>query len=151
MKRVFSFALCAIMMAVCSTAVQAQDKPSKKQRISREELAEKQARHIAYELAFDDATTKKFVVTYQEYQKEVWALGRPKKHDGIISVEEHLEHSQKILDLRKKYYKRYSEFLTEKQIERAYELEHQAMRRLANHRQGQARQGRRSPQNKRHP
>ena len=33
----------------------------------------KQARHIAYELAFDDATTQKFVATYQDYQKEVWA------------------------------------------------------------------------------
>ena len=149
MKRVLAFALCAITMAVCSA--QAQDEPSKKQRISREELAEKQARHIAYELAFDDATTQKFIATYQEYQTEVWALGRPKKNDEPGFMEERLDHSQKILDLRKKYYKRYSKFLTEKQIERAFELEHQAMRRLASHRHGQARRGRRSTQNKRHP
>lgn len=148
MKRVLTFALCAIMMAVCSA--QAQDEPSKKQRISREELAEKQAKHIAYELAFDNATAEKFIATYQEYQKEVWALGLPKKHDESVSVKERLDHSQKILDLRKKYYKRYSEFLTDKQIERAYELEHQAMRRLVNHRHEQAKQGHRSPQNKRH-
>ena len=45
MKRVFTLALCAIMMAVCSA--QAQEKPSKEQRISREELAERQARHSA--------------------------------------------------------------------------------------------------------
>ena len=53
MKRTLIFALCAIMMAVCSA--QAQNEPNKEQRISREELAEKQARHIARELAFDDA------------------------------------------------------------------------------------------------
>ena len=32
-------------------------------------------------------------------------------------------HSQKILDLRQKYYGIYSEFLTQKQIQRVYELE----------------------------
>ena len=36
-----------------------------------------------------------------------------------------------------KYYKEYSKFLTQKQIDRAYELERQVMRRLAkHHRQG---------------
>ena len=44
-----------------------------------------------------------------------------------------MEQSQKILDLREKYYKEYSKFLTQKQIERAYELEQQTMRRLARH------------------
>ena len=79
MKRTLTFALCAIMMAVCSANVQAQDEPSKKQRKSREEIAEAQARHIAHELAFDDATAQKFIATYCEYQKEMWALG-PKEH-----------------------------------------------------------------------
>ena len=51
----------AIAMLLSSTAVQAQTEQSKKQRISREELAEKQARHIAHELALDDATTQKYV------------------------------------------------------------------------------------------
>ena len=46
MKRTLTFALCAIMMAVCSA--QAQNEPNKEQRINREELAEKQARHIAH-------------------------------------------------------------------------------------------------------
>ena len=137
-----SFALCAIMMAVCSTAVQAQTEQSKKQRISREELAEKQARHIAHELALDDATTKKYVATYKAYQQEVWALGpRVKRHSAANATEAEaeqankarMEQSQKILNLREKYYKEYSKFLTQKQIERAYELELQVMRRLARH------------------
>lgn len=49
-----------------------------------------------------------------------------------------MEQSQKILALREKYYVEYSKFLTQRQIERAYELEQQVMRRLArhHHRQG---------------
>ena len=75
MKKIVRIALCAIMMAVCTTAVQAQDNnQSNKQR---------------------------------------------------------MERSQKILDLREKYYKKYSAFLTQKQIERVYELEHKAMKRLS--------------------
>ena len=42
-----------------------------------------------------------------------------------------LDHSQKILDLRQKYYGIYSEFLTQKQIRRVYELERQMMDRLS--------------------
>lgn len=137
-----SFALCAIMMAVCTTAVQAQTEQAKKQRISREELAEKQARHIAHELALDDATTAKYVETYKACQQEVWALGpRVKRHSPAIATEAdaeqankaRFEQSEKILKIREKYYKEYSKFLTQKQIERAYELEQKVMRRLAKH------------------
>jgi len=149
MKKMLSIAICAIMMAVCSTAVQAQNNPSNQQRLSREELAEKQARHIAHELALDDATTQKYVATYKAYQQEVWALGpRVKRHQADTATEAEaeqanrarMEHSQKILDLREKYYEEYSKFLTQRQIERAYELEQQVMRRLArhHHRQGSA-------------
>ena len=136
----------AIAMLLSSTAVQAQTEQSKKQRISREELAEKQARHIAHELALDDATTQKYVATYCAYQKEVWALGpHVKRHSAANATEAEaeqankarMEQSQKILDLREKYYKEYSKFLTQRQIERAYELEQQVMRRLARHHQRQ--------------
>ena len=147
MKRIFSIAICAILMAVCTTAVQAQDNQSKKQRMSREQLAEAQAKHIAHELALDDATTQKYVATYKAYQQEVWTLGpRVRRHQADTATEAEaeqankarMEQSQKILALREKYYKEYSKFLTQRQIERANELEKQVMRRLArqHHRQG---------------
>ncbi len=155
MKKILSFALCAIMMAVCSTAAQAQNNTSKKQRISREELAEKQAHHIAHELALDDATAQKYVATYKACQQEVWALGpRVKRHQANASEAEaeqankaRFEQSEKILKIREKYYKEYSKFLTQKQIERAYELEQQVMRRLArhHHRQGAGGKNHRRP------
>ena len=140
MKKLFSIAICAIMMAVCSTAVQAQPEKSKKQRMSREQLSEAQAKRIAHELALDDATTHKLVKTFTDYQKEVWALGprikKGKKEsmtdaEAEQAIKARMERSQKILNLREKYYKEYSKFLTPKQIQRVYDLEEKGMKRLA--------------------
>lgn len=150
MKNIARIALCAIMMAVCTTAVQAQNSQSNEQRMSREQLAEKQGKYIARELAFDEQTTQKFLATWLDYQKEVWALGpRLKKHnkdsqtdaEAELVIKQRMERSQKILDLREKYYKKYSAFLSQKQIERVYELEQKAMKKLS-------KKGRRAPRGK---
>ena len=152
MNKMFSIAICAIMMAICSTAVKAKDNQSEKQRLSREELAEKQARHIAHELALDDATTQKYVDTYKSCQQEVWALGpkvKAKKKEGMTEAESEqaikadFEHSEKILKIREKYYKEYSKFLTQKQIKRAFEMERKSMNRLAKHHKAQFKKGNR--------
>ena len=149
MKNIVRIALCAIMMAVCTTAVQAQNNQSNEQRMSREQLAEAQAKHISHELALDDATSKKFIETYIDYQKDVWALGprlsrnqqqAKTEVEAEQAIKQRMERSQKILDLREKYYKRYSQFLTQKQIERVYELEREAMQRLSKRGQGRSSQ-----------
>ena len=149
----FRIALYAIMMALCTTAVQAQNNgDSSRQRMTREQLAEAQAKHISHELALDDATSTKFIDTYLDYQKEVWALGPRLKRsqqaetdaEAEQAIKQRMERSQKILDLREKYYKRYSQFHSQKQIERAYELEHKAMQRLS--KRGQRGQSTRSRQ-----
>jgi Spy/CpxP family protein refolding chaperone len=153
MKKVFSILLTAIMMMAFSTAVSAQEnngqQPSKKQRMSREQMAEMQAKHIARQLALDDATSQKFIETFSAYQKEVWTL-RPqgKQHgkkksemtDAEVekSIKDQFDHSQKILTLRQEYYKKYSKFLTPKQIQRVYELEKQSMNRLSKRGRGNA-------------
>ena len=110
-----------------------------KQRLTREELAEVQAKYIAEEMAMDDATSQRFIGTFCQFQREIWALGpRPKQPHSQMTDEEteqllkdRFAHSQKILDLRQKYYDIYSEFLTQKQIRRVYELERQMMDRLS--------------------
>jgi Spy/CpxP family protein refolding chaperone len=146
MKKVFRILLTTVMMVAFSTAVSAQEavgqQPSKKQRMSREQMAEKQARHIARQLALDDATSQKFIETFSAYQKEVWAL-RPqgkRKHqknsemtdaEAEKVIKDQFDHSQKMLTLRQDYYNKYSKFLTAKQIQRVYELERQSMNRLA--------------------
>lgn len=96
-----------------------------RQRMTREQVAETQAKYIAKKMSLDETTTKKYIDTYCQYQKEVWALGpRPK------TVEERFDHSQKILNLRKKYYSKYKVFLTDGQIDQAYRLEREMMSRL---------------------
>ena len=153
MKKVFSILLTAIMMVAFSTAVSAQEnngqQQNKKQHRSREQMAEMQAKHIASQLALDDATSQKFIETFSAYQKEVWTL-RPqgKQHgkkksemtDAEVekSIKDQFDHSQKILTLRQDYYKKYSKFLTPKQIQRVYELEKQSMNRLSKRGRGNA-------------
>ena len=46
-------------------------------------------------------------------------------------MEQRFERSQKILDLRKKYFGIYSTFLSQKQISRVYEIEREMMHRLS--------------------
>lgn len=137
MEKIIRTLLLAVMMTACCVTTNAQDKG--KQRISREQLAETQARHIAQQLAFDDETTAKFVDTYSRCQKEVWSLA-PRKRIGKgaskndreteEAIEERFDRSQKLLDIRKKYYKEYSKFLTPKQIQRVYSIEKNMMKRL---------------------
>ena len=51
--------------------------------------------------------------------------------DGIKRVLAGEEMSEKILNIRQKYYKKYSQFLTQQQIQRVYEIERQMRKRFA--------------------
>ncbi len=142
MKQIIKFSLAILMMALCSISVNAQNsqpQSSQHQRMSREQLAKAQANYIARQLALDDATAGKFVSTYCDCVK-FWALGPRVKQNrkggntdaqAQQAITDRFERSQKILALREKYYKRYSTFLTQKQIQRVYEMERQMMRRLS--------------------
>lgn len=137
MKNLMKFNLMAVLVLAFCTIGTAQDK---QQRMNREQLAEKQAQYIAGQLNLDETTTQQFVATFCAYQQEVWALG-PKQQAKPTNDEEaeqaikgRFERSKAIIDLREKYYEEYNKFLTPRQIQRVYELEHQAMNRLAKHR-----------------
>lgn len=137
MKNFFRILLLTVTMSTFCVSIYAQKGDT--QRMTREQLAETQARYIAKEMAMDDTTTKQFIKTFCQFQKEIWALGpRPKKTVSPSTDEEtgqvlkaRFAHSQKILGLRQKYYAEYSKFLTQKQIERVYELEREIMNRLS--------------------
>lgn len=147
MKRFFNFLLMVVAFVAFSTPTFAQYNNSK-QRKSREQMVEAQAKHIAKEMAFDDATSARFIKTFCQYQKDVWALGprhqkpqgqkgQPQSDaDAEKAMKERFAHSQKILDLREKYYGEYSKFLAPKQIQRVYQLERQMMQRLSKQRAG---------------
>ena len=138
MKSLMKINLVALMVIAFCTIGMAQNE---KQRMISEQLAEKQSKHIAQELSFDEATTQRFIETYCACQQEVWALGPRQKAEPATdeeaeqAIKERFERSKAVLDLREKYYDEYSKFLTQKQIFRVYELEHQAMDRLHKHRE----------------
>ena len=140
MKNMAKTWLAALVLVACSLTMTAQS--DNNQRMSREQLAEAQAKHIANELGLDEGTTKKYVETFCDYQKEIWALGpretgRKKTEmtdaETDQEIQARFERSEKILSIRQKYYKRYIKFLTPKQIDKAYKLEREAMKRLAKH------------------
>lgn len=153
MKKLLSIMFMAAAMLTFSISTSAQA-PTKKQRISREQLAEKQAQHIAYDLALDEKTKSQFIDTYTQCQKEIWALGpRPRRNRGGSEaqteqqIKQRFEMSEKILNIRQKYYKKYSQFLSQQQIQRVYELERQMMKRFAQKgpRKGMGKDGRPGP------
>lgn len=124
MKQLLQTIIIAIVVMASGMSAMAQANSS--QRLSREELAVKQAQYIARELAFDKSNTDKYVETFCQYRDEVWALG-PRKN---LTTEQRLERSQQILDLRKKYNTIYRGFLTEQQLDRAYKLEKRLLNRM---------------------
>ena len=140
MKNIVKTLFAALILMACSATINAQDGDN--QRMSREQLAVTQAKYIAGELGLDEVTTKKYVDTFCDYQKEIWALG-PKHHgkrgaemseeETDKEIKDRFDRSEKILAIRQKYYKRFSQFLTPKQIDRAYQLERQAMKHLEKH------------------
>lgn len=115
-----------IAFVVMASGMSAMAQANSNQRLSRKELAVKQAQYIARELAFDKSNTDKYVETFCQYRNEVWALG-PRKN---LTTEQRLERSQQILDLRKKYNTIYRGFLTEQQLDRAYKLEKRLLNRM---------------------
>lgn len=140
MNKIFNVMMLVIAMTMFTVNTFAQS-PNNKQRLTREQLSEKQAQHIAKDLALDNETTAKFVNTFTKCQKEIWALGpRPRRNlnnneeQTEQDIKKRFEISEKILDIRKKYYKEYSKFLTQTQIQRVYEIEKNMMKRFAQHR-----------------
>lgn len=138
MKSVIKLFFLAVTLTAFSGPVAAQ---SGKQRPTQEQLTEARARRIAGQIALDDKTTEQFTKAYCQYRQDLKALGkRPRLRSGQTSDEEterllkaRFAHSQKLLDLRQKYYGIYSKFLTQKQIKRVYELEKQPIGRWSNH------------------
>ena len=108
MKNITKVVVLALVMIVFHVNTYAQK--SEQQRMTREQLAETQAQFIANEMAMDNKTSRQFVETFCQFQKEIWALGpRPKREKAHLSdkeaeqaMNERFAHSQKILDLSKK-------------------------------------------------
>ncbi len=143
MKRTIrTIAILTVLVALDATASAQQkntQQSDRQQRITREQLAEVEARHIAGELAFSDIATEKFIAAYCSYRKEIWELVPHQRADKKWMSEQENEDrikqrfamSEQLLGIRQKYYKEYSKFLTQTQISKVYEQERKLMNRHA--------------------
>ena len=128
-----------VLLFVATAATLAQ--PAGGQHKSREQLAETLAKHISEKLSLNDneAVERQFVQTYCAYMNEIFALGPsiPAVSNNMSDAEverilkARFERSEKIICIREKYHKKFSEFLTARQIEQVYELDRSMMRRLS--------------------
>ena len=142
MKKIVFVVFMLASMAMSCTLVSAQNMVHR-QRLTREQLAESQARHIAADLALDETVGKRFMETYINCQKDIWALGPrlrrnayPSEEQSEQEIKQRFERSEKLLAIRQKYYKEYSKFLTQRQIQRMYEIEKNMKRRLMKRKTG---------------
>lgn len=142
MKNLFRLLLLVTALLAFTPTADAQNDKGSQRRVRREQLAEKQAKHIAEKLSLSPELSEKFVTTYMACQKETWSTKRPDnfRRKGRLTEEQtdsllqaRFDHSQKLLDIRKKYYAEYRTFLTPKQIERVYRIERRMMNRLFQH------------------
>lgn len=130
-----------LMLVFTTFGTQAQNA---KQRMSREQMAETQAKHIAADLNLTGKTYDRFVETYENYKKELWQTvpkcrkkncrNSETEEQAAEKMRKRFERSQKVLDIRNKYYQEFSKFLTQKQIEQMYEKERKMMKRLSERR-----------------
>ena len=79
-------------------------------------------------------------------KKEIWALGENKHPQN---VQERLDRSEKILSIRKKYYKEYATFLSQEQVNRVYELEQRQMKQMLQRNKKQAKEQRKKAKKER--
>ena len=84
MKNIVRFLFLVISLTAFYTTVSAQT--TSRQRLTREQLAKVQAKHIAKEMEMDDETSQRFIDTFCGFQREIWALGQrpkqPHRRDG---------------------------------------------------------------------
>lgn len=150
MTRKMKYLLVVCLMVMTSTCMaMAQDqqpndgnKPGDgpRKRPNMEQLTKMQAARISQALGLDDKTNQKFIETFCKCRKEMAATrpprpGKKKMEMTDAEVDKAIKadfaQGRKILDIREKYYKAYSKFLSPKQIQRVYDMERQDMQRFA--------------------
>lgn len=139
MKKISKLILLTLFMLGGTAAASAGDNKDASQNAPREELAQRQAKAIAASLKLDESTTQKLVQTYTDCQKEIWEkcprgkFSRPTTDaEAQEVIKTRFERARQLLDIREKYYKKYSKFLTPLQIEQLYRREDRMMRHLDN-------------------
>lgn len=147
-KMKYLLVVCLLVMASTCMATTQQQQPSdgnkpgegQRKRPNMEQLTKMQASRISQSLGLDDKTSQKFVETFSQCRKEMETTHpqRPGKKRAEMTdaevdkaIKADFAQGRKILDIREKYYKAYSKFLSPKQIQRVYDMEREDMQRFA--------------------
>jgi len=153
MKRIFiSLILCALPMLS-----NAQPGGFEPERLSDDEILRMQTRDIVSWLNLDGNTKDKFLKEYSAFRKEIDAVaksaaapvGTDNEADIDKALQKNFEVSEKILDIRKKYYSRFKAFLKPSQIREIYRIENESGRRMQNNPPMPPRHGEGRPDNNR--
>ena len=142
-KMIYSLAVVFMMAINVSVFAQQVDKKQGKNPYTPEQRMEIQTGQMAKSLMLDDATSQKFVTVYSNYLKDLHGVagqcpvrmgkdGCKNMTDEEITkmIEYRFDMSQKILDLRKKYYSEFKKILTPRQIMKVYGGERRSMERM---------------------
>lgn len=116
----------------------AQPKPFPPERMNDEEIIRMQIRDIVSRLDLDKQTETKFINEYTAFRKEIDEIARNAKPTQEIKSEAEIDKaiqqnfavSEQILQIRKKYYAKFKEFMKPSQIQKMYRIEHEAGRRM---------------------
>jgi hypothetical protein len=128
--------------------------------LTEEQMIEKRTDRMAQMLMLDDATAAKFAPVYSQYLKEKMDCRKMKtkhfanggnamntKTDAEVDemIQANFAQSQKMLDIREKYYAKLHKILTPKQIMRIYQVEKSDVGKMK--KEIQRRRGQKRPQN----
>ena len=127
-----------IFLGILSLLASAQPRPFPLERISDEEIIQMQMRDIVSWLDLDKRTETKFVKEYTAFRKEIDEIARNARPPQDIESEAEIDKaiqqnfavSEQILQIRKKYYAKFKEFMKPSQIQMMYRIENEAGRRL---------------------
>lgn len=108
------------------------------EKMDKEKITQMQAKDIAMWLNLQGDTKDRFVGDYTSFKKEIAKVAkrtvRPESAESEDDIEKaitnNFEVSEQILQIRKKYYQKYREYLQPSQIRLVYHLENEAGRRM---------------------
>jgi hypothetical protein len=161
MKKYFCM-MVAVLLISGSLTMNAQQVQSDNVRkpLTEEQMIEKRTDRMAQMLMLDDATAAKFAPVYSQYLKEKMDCRKMKakhsanggnamntKTDAEVDemIQDNFAQSQKMLDIREKYYAKLHKILTPKQIMRIYQVEKSDVGKMK--KEIQRRKGQKRPQN----
>lgn len=130
MKRIFLLVLAAALPLLCM----AQPRQPRPEDMDEEQLVKMQTEDMVRCLNLEDGVKAQFEKVYSDFRREINSVAREMFRPARSQSEEDIEKailgnfdvSQKILDIRRKYYSKFREFMKPSQIQRMYRNERDA-------------------------